>query len=154
MKNPKKIKPEDTDLERRVLAHERVLMSLIAHISRGEPRFLDHLAKMFVAPMDLERREQDFVDTDSHAEAFIRAVTALCKADGQRSPTVAQASPGPGLRLRSVGDGSALMARHERVTTTFRNGIWTVTVDGTFAGDYSDRDAAEAAAVLARLTQG
>ena len=31
---------EDTDLERRVLAHEQILQALIAHMVETEPRFL------------------------------------------------------------------------------------------------------------------
>lgn len=51
---------------------------------------------------------------------------------------------------RTVGDGSALLSRLDRVQTTFRNGIWTVVVDGAFAGDYTEREQAEAAAALER----
>lgn len=38
-----------------------------------------------------------------------------------------------------------------RVLTSKRHGIWSVTVDGTFLGDYHHREDAEAAATLARL---
>ena len=38
---------ENTDLERRVLAHEQILQVLIAHMSEAEPRFLDRLQKIF-----------------------------------------------------------------------------------------------------------
>jgi hypothetical protein len=39
--------PESTDLERRVLAHERILKSLIAYMAQTESRFLNHLSKTF-----------------------------------------------------------------------------------------------------------
>jgi hypothetical protein len=47
--------PETTDLERRVLAHERVLQALIAYMARTEPRFVDHLRERFVEPMSMMR---------------------------------------------------------------------------------------------------
>jgi hypothetical protein len=34
---------ENTDLERRVLAHEQILQVLIAHMAEAEPKFLDRL---------------------------------------------------------------------------------------------------------------
>jgi hypothetical protein len=34
---------ENTDLERRVLAHEQILQALIAHMAETEPKFLDRL---------------------------------------------------------------------------------------------------------------
>jgi hypothetical protein len=38
---------EDTDLERRVLAHEQILQVLIAHMAEAEPKFLDRLQQIF-----------------------------------------------------------------------------------------------------------
>ena len=38
---------ENTDLERRVLAHERILQVLIAHMAESEPKFLDRLKAIF-----------------------------------------------------------------------------------------------------------
>jgi hypothetical protein len=38
---------ENTDLERRVLAHEQILQVLIAHMAEGEPKFLDRLQQIF-----------------------------------------------------------------------------------------------------------
>ena len=34
---------ENTDLERRVLAHEQILQVLIAHMAEAEPKFLDQI---------------------------------------------------------------------------------------------------------------
>ncbi len=45
--------PETTELERRVLAHERILQALIAYMARTEPRFVDHLRERFVEPMSM-----------------------------------------------------------------------------------------------------
>ena len=36
---------ENTDLERRVLAHERILQVLISHMAESEPKFLDRLER-------------------------------------------------------------------------------------------------------------
>lgn len=68
---------ESTDLERRVLAHERVLQALIAYMARTEPRFIDHLRERFVEPMRMARHENDHRETDDYAEEFIRAVMLL-----------------------------------------------------------------------------
>lgn len=147
-----KIKPETTDLERRLLAHERILKTLIAYMSRSDPRFLDHLGKAFVQPMGMARREHDFVDTDSHAEEFIRAVTLLSEAQKTHGyPFAARKRP---VAPAEGGTGTSAIVAPERVRTSYRNGIWTVTVDGEFAGDYSKQEYAETAAALARLRPG
>lgn len=51
--------PETTDLERRVLAHEKMLQALRAFMARTEPRLIDHLREWFVAPMHMSRHEHD-----------------------------------------------------------------------------------------------
>jgi len=38
---------ENTDLERRVLAHEQILQVLIAHMAEAEPKFQDRLQQIF-----------------------------------------------------------------------------------------------------------
>jgi hypothetical protein len=88
--NLSKTRPEATDLERRVLAHERILQSLIAYMARTEPRFVDHLRERFVEPMSMARHEHDHRETDDYAEEFIRAVMLLGEvrapeAEGTRS---------------------------------------------------------------------
>ncbi len=65
---------EKTDRERRVLAHERILQSLIASLSRAEPGFLDHLSKAFVEPMEKARKAQDYTASDDYSEAFTCAL--------------------------------------------------------------------------------
>ena len=153
MRSPRKTKPENTDLERRVLAHERILKSLIAYMSRSEPRFLEHLTTIFVEPMDMERREHDFTDTDSYAEDFIRAATALniSTEPGGKLPKVnkgqARQPPWP------LADDAPRAPEDKRVYTTFRNGIWTVVVDGSFSGDYSSRETADAAVAFLRTSR-
>lgn len=72
--------PETTDLERRVLAHERVLQALIAYMARTEPRFIDHLRERFVGATHMSRHERVHPDTDDYAEEFVRGVMLLRKA--------------------------------------------------------------------------
>ena len=68
---------ETTDLERRVLAHERILQALIAHIDETEPEFMQRLKATFASKHELAADAQDFTLTDQHAERFIREVEVL-----------------------------------------------------------------------------
>ncbi|AUQ57608.1 hypothetical protein PhaeoP30_00666 [Phaeobacter inhibens] len=146
--------PETTDLERRVLAHERVLQSLIAYMSHTEPRFVEHLKKRFVEPMAMVRHEHDHRDTDDYAEEFIRAVMLLretrlpraaCSQEPLKSMHDLEETKASGHHYRPT-------AQAERVRVRARNGVWEVKVDGLFHGDYHDQGNALAAAALARLT--
>ncbi|MCZ8152629.1 MAG: hypothetical protein O9292_09615 [Rhodobacteraceae bacterium] len=127
---------DGTDLERRVLAQERILHSLIAYMSRTEPRLLEHLAKAVAAPLDMEHRRPDRTEADP---AVLAASSSVEEVRGQVAPP-----------LRAAGEGVVPLLPEDRVRTTFRNGIWTVVVDGVFAGDYTEREFAEAAAALER----
>lgn len=69
---------ENTDLERRVLAHERILQILIAHMTEAEPKFLERLQEKFCKSHGLGDNEHDFVDTDQYAREFIRMVADIC----------------------------------------------------------------------------
>ncbi len=40
---------EDTDLERRVLAHEQILQALIAQLAERQPGFLDRMLTRFAS---------------------------------------------------------------------------------------------------------
>jgi hypothetical protein len=68
---------ENTDLERRVLAHERILQILIAQMAESEPKFLDRMKASFSQHHTVGRDEQDYVSTDQYAEQFIRQVEVL-----------------------------------------------------------------------------
>jgi hypothetical protein len=76
---------ENTDLERRVLAHERILQVLIAHMSEAEPKFLERLQRVFIEQRHIGMSEQDYTDTLGYVHQFIEQV-ARVKAD----PTVVQ----------------------------------------------------------------
>lgn len=146
--------PETTDLERRVLAHERILQALIAYMSQTEPRFVDHLRVRFVEPMAMARHEHDYRDVDDYAEEFIRAIMRLGESlepisTKERQVAVSvrvpreERTPAPSLRPD---------VQPERVQLKERGGIWEVRVDGAFHGDYRLKDQALAAAALAKLS--
>jgi hypothetical protein len=146
--------PEATDLERRVLAHEKVLQALIAYMARTEPRFIDHLRARFVEPMSMARHEHDHRETDDYAEEFIRAVMLLgeVRAPKTKEPDVTDKQA---VSPRSRGEQCSSTDRptqRGRVQVRERNGIWEVKVDGTFRGDYHKKEHALAAAALLNLT--
>jgi hypothetical protein len=145
-------KPEITDLERRVLAHERILKSLIAYMSLSEPHVLDHLMQRFVVPMEKSRREQNYTVTDDYAEQFIRAVVALGKMQAVRATSPECLGSMRKADQFSIGIELVPQPRSaaDRVEARQRNGIWRVTADGEFLGDYHTREAADAHAALAR----
>jgi hypothetical protein len=147
-------KPEATDLERRVLAHERVLQALIAYMARTEPRFIDHLRDRFVEPMRMAKHEHDHRETDDYAEDFIRAVMLLGdrRAPQAHAPGMTDKQPVP--QKRGAGQGSAVdrSERLDRVQIRQRSGIWEVKVDGKFHGDYHQKEHALAAAALVKLS--
>jgi hypothetical protein len=68
---------ENTDLERRVLAHERILQVLIAHMAEAEPKFLSRLKDQFTEQRQQGAYEQDYTDTAAYAEQFIHGVMRL-----------------------------------------------------------------------------
>src|SRR2546423_13739627 len=75
---------ENTDLERRVLAHEQILQVLIAHLAEAEPKFLDRLKEIFTQQRTLGANEHDYTDTAAYAEQFIQQVAPLTS-KGRRS---------------------------------------------------------------------
>ncbi|WP_054304541.1 hypothetical protein [Gemmobacter sp. LW-1] len=77
---------EVTTLERRVLAHERILQSLIAHLTELDPQYMERLKKTFVTPLSMKRYEQNYVETEDYAAEFIRAIEIL----GQSVPNFAK----------------------------------------------------------------
>ncbi len=154
VKNLTKTAAETTDLERRVLAHERILQALIAYMARTEPRFIDHLRERFVEPMRLTRHEHDHRETDDYAEEFIRAVMLLgeVRAPNAKEPEMTEKQP---EQPKSRGEKGSFMDRptqRDWVQVNERNGIWEVKVDGKFRGDYHEKEHALAAAALHKLS--
>lgn len=150
-----KTKPESTDLERRVLAHERVLQSLIAYMARTEPRFIDHLQGTFVEPMSMTQDEHDHRETDDYAEEFIRAVMLLgeVRTPDSKEPNVSDKQPVPPGRKGEKMASMDQQAQQGGVQVRERNGIWDVKVDGKFHGDYHRKEHALAAAALVKLSR-
>ncbi len=146
--------PEITDLERRVLAHERVLQALIAFMARTEPRFVEHLRERFVEPMRMVRHEHDHRETDDYAEEFIRAVMLLgeARAPNAKEPEMTNMKSGPQNIRGGKGSSVNRAAQRGRVQVRKRNGIWEVQVDGKFRGDYHQKEHALAAAALHKLS--
>jgi hypothetical protein len=113
---------ENTDLERRVLAHERILQTLIARLATSDPQLMDHLNGLFGAPLATDQHE--------HLPAQPPGPTR-----GQAAPEETQAKAlGPTASVSAM-----LRVRH-------RHGIWQVTRDREHYGDYCAEGAARAAA--------
>ncbi|SEO18090.1 hypothetical protein SAMN04488011_12110 [Palleronia pelagia] len=146
--------PETTELERRVLAHERILQALIAYMARTEPRFVEHLRERFVEPMSMARHENDYRETDHYAEEFIRAVMLLGEARATKSkkPDMADKQLVPPRNKGEKGPAMDRSAQQGEVEIRERNGIWEVQVDGNFSGDYHQKEHALAAAALHKLS--
>lgn len=140
---------DTTDLERRVLAHERVLQAVIAYLARTEPQFLDHLRDTFVDPMSMGRPEHDYRGVDDYAEEFIRAVMLLpeTRAAAATNPPSAPGEAGRPRPAPAPRKDASCVEVHER------NGIWSVSVDGVFDGDYVKKADALAAAALLKLAR-
>ena len=135
-------RPDDTDLERRVLAHERILQTLIAHMAETEPKFLLRLTDTFCVPMKMERHEQGYTDTDSYAEEFIRSVVALGEKPAKKTSerlknSIARYLPSDGRKSIKIAP-SPFHIEH-------RGGVWRVSKNGYFHGDYSKEEDAWAA---------
>jgi len=65
---------EITTLERRVLAHERILQALIVRLAEDDSDILVQLKANFGSGHDLGEYEQDYVSTDHYGDYFIRSV--------------------------------------------------------------------------------
>jgi hypothetical protein len=146
--------PEATDLERRVLAHERILQALIAYMARTEPRFIDHLRARFVEPTSMARHEHDHRETEDYAEEFIRAVMLIeeARAPNAKEPGMTNMKRVP-PKSRGARDSSMNRpALRGGVQVRERNGNWEMQVDGKFRGDYHQREHALAATALHKLS--
>ena len=73
---------ENTDLERRVLAHERILRALIRHIAEEQPDILTRLKQTFGQGHNVGENEQDYMSTQQYGDQFIRAIeSAIARQD-------------------------------------------------------------------------
>ena len=69
---------QESDLERRVLAHEQILEMLIAHMAETEPKLLARLREEFSYPPGARVSEPGVTDADAYAQQFIQSATRLC----------------------------------------------------------------------------
>lgn len=76
---------EITTLERRVLAHERILQALLGHLAEDDPEILVQLKARFGSGHNLGEYEQDFVSTDHYGDHFVRSIEAEVEHRRRRS---------------------------------------------------------------------
>lgn len=129
---------ENTDLERRVLAHEQILQALMAQLAEGQPRLLDRMHERFASA----RRgayEHDYVETADYAEAFLREVARLVRV--RRASTRPTSAPPQTPMKARPPPADAVIIHSARA-----HGVWHVTRDGAFLGDYLTEAPARAAA--------
>ncbi|MFQ1702902.1 hypothetical protein ACJ5NV_20185 [Loktanella agnita] len=145
---------ETTAIERRVLAHERILQALTAYIARTELQFIDHLRARFVVPMRMAQHENDHRETDDHAEEFIRAVMLLeeMRAPKPKEPEMTVKPPVSPNSSGGQGFPMYRIAQRDAIHVRERNGTWEARVDDKFCGNYHQKEHALAAAALHKLS--
>ncbi len=62
------------EVDRRVLAHARILQTLIRYLAEDKPEILVRLTSAFGISHNIGANEQDFVSAEQCAEQFIRAI--------------------------------------------------------------------------------
>ncbi len=133
----------DTDLERRVLAHEQILQALVGYMVENDARVLERMREAFVQPVQLG--PHGFTDTQAYAARFVREVI--------RSGSHAPEGDGPSPAALwddlwpTAGESQLL---NENVLVRFeihrRDDMWEVFRDGRLSGGYiSQKTALEAA---------
>lgn len=141
---------ENTDLERRVLAHEQILQALMAQLAEGEPGFLDQMRERF-ASARRGAHEHDYVETADYAEAFLHEVMRLARTTEAKAaaatPSAAKEAA-PAATRRQVDQPVV-------IRTTPVGHVWHVTRDDVFLGDYlAEGPARDAATKAAREIAG
>jgi len=137
---------EDTDLERRVLAHEQILQALIAHMVETEPRFLDRLSATFSHPVHMDTEHPDRTDTAAYAAKFVREVIKLGDDEGQVPEQVSRWDD-----LWPTHGEINLVNENVPVRFEVRQGdeLWEVMRNGRLFGGYVSRAGALEAAQIA-----
>lgn len=136
---------ENTDLERRVLAHEQILQALMAQLEERDPGLLDRMRDRFTSARR-GAHEHDYVETADHAEAFLHEVMRLSR--GQAKPITLAPQAAATLPTSPT---NAAARRAVVIRTAAVGGVWHVTQDGVFLGDYlAEGPARNAAADAAR----
>src|SRR5581483_3052756 len=125
--------------------HEEILQALMAQLAEGEPGLLDRLRQRF-AGARRGAHEHDYTETADYAEAFLHEVMRLVRVHDAKlpdqppakadwtTPAAKTSEPDPPVVIRTARVG----------------GVWHVTRDEVFLGDYlaegPARNAAEKAA--------
>ncbi|GGO23276.1 hypothetical protein GCM10010991_00460 [Gemmobacter aquaticus] len=147
---PPDLLAETTMLERRVLAHERILQSLIAHLSELDPRYLERLKTTFVVPLTMKHYEQDFTETEDYAAEFIRAIEII----GQAVPTFATPAVRAPYEPDRVPSGKGPVVGFFTPTLFMirqRENQWDLIIDGhPYSSFDSEPEALDAATRVAR----
>lgn len=146
---------QNTDLERRVLAHERILKFLLSELTRVDPQLLDQLTLRF-ASQNHQAGLHDYVDADDYAERFIGEVRDLQGLDQVQGPRRApNGSRGRAAHARPAHEGAESSTHSSpaeatvSITVRKRSGVWEVSSGQDHLGDYHDR----ARAIEAALTE-
>ncbi len=141
------MRAEDTDLERRVLAHEQILQALIAHMVETEPKFLERLSATFNHPIEMDPAHCSRKDTADYAALFVREVVKLGNSEDQA--VASRVSRWDDL-WPTRGEVNLV---NENVPVRFevRRGddLWEVTRNGRLFGGYVSRAGALEAAQIA-----
>ncbi len=137
---------EDTDLERRVLAHEQILQALIAHMVETEPRFLDRLSTTFSHPVRMNPEHPERTDTAAYAAQFVREVIKLGVNEGQTPEVVSRWDD-----LWPTHGEANLVNENVPVHFEVRQGeeLWEVIRNGRLHGGFVSRAGALEAAQVA-----
>lgn len=137
---------ENSEIERRLLALERILQVLVAHMAETEPKFLARLNDSFCMPLRMMQAEHDYTDTDSYAADFVRSVISLADRAVTQRPEVARPRRAKGRALSS-GPAVEPPVALPPIQVHQAGGVWHVTKDGRFYGDFfKEEDALRAAA--------
>lgn len=127
---------ENSELERRFLALERVLQALVAHMAEAEPKFLARLTETFCVPLRMTQSEHDYTDTDTYAAEFVRSVVRLGEKAARKEPEIARDRRlDDSTQCFRLGEAPPLMAL-PRIKVRQTGGVWHVTKDGRFYGDF------------------
>lgn len=153
---------QNTDLERRVLAHERILQFLIGELGHDDPPLLDRLALRF-APQGRGADAHEHTDAEDYAEQFVREIRKLGEDrpapvpvrakkpdnDAVAVPLAALAKGAPASSPAPPPAPAPAPAPAQvpvAVGVRKRSGVWEVRTNDGHHGDYRQRsDAIEAA---------
>lgn len=137
--------PQATDLERRVLAHERILQFLLAEMAAADASLTDRLLATF-SPQGRRAHQHDYTDAEDYAEAFIRQVLKLNEERAVLRPNIDET---PSQTMSPPHDAE----QEVPVIVEPRSGVWQVRRSTGHLGDYLDRAAAVEAALNAAIAE-